>query len=112
MFNERAAATYIGMTNNIERRVMEHKMGLIPGNSKDKGTTKLGYYEWFQYVDKAIAREKVLKEWNRFWKYNLIEKANPNWDDLAEYMDDYIARIPKIEDMPPEAFKFVKKKSN
>ena len=107
MFNERAKATYIGMTNNIERRVMEHKMGLVKGNTKDKGINKLAYYEFHQYADKAIAREKNMKKWKRVWKFDFIERKNPNWVDLAEYMDDYIKRIPKIEDMPPEAFRFI-----
>jgi putative endonuclease len=87
MFNERAKATYIGMTNDIERRVLEHKIGKIKGYSQEKGTKKLAYYECFQYVQDAIAREKVLKTWKRVWKYRLIEEKNPEWKDLAEYLD-------------------------
>ena len=87
MFSERAKATYIGVTNDIERRVLEHKLGKIKGYSQANGTKKLAYYELFQYVDEAIAREKVLKKWERAWKYRLIETMNPEWKDLAEYLN-------------------------
>ena len=96
MFNERAKATYIGVTNNLERRVIEHKMGLVKGHTKEKGINKLGYYEQYQYVHDAIAREKLLKGWKRVWKYRLIESENPEWKDLAECMDDYIAKMPDM----------------
>ncbi|MCL1891699.1 MAG: GIY-YIG nuclease family protein [Alphaproteobacteria bacterium] len=101
MFNERAQATYIGMTNDLERRVMEHKLGLIKGNSQEHNTKKLGYYEWFQYVDKAIDREKALKKWKRAWKYRLIETMNPEWKDLAAELDEI---LPK-EGMTEEFFR-------
>lgn len=107
MFNERAKATYIGMTNNLERRVIEHKMGLVLGNSKDKCTNKLAYYEHHKYVNNAIAREKALKEWNRVWKFRLIETMNPDWKDLAASVDEYIANMPNIEDLPAAAFGFI-----
>jgi putative endonuclease len=87
LFNERAKATYIGVTNNLERRILEHKRGAVPGFSDDKQTHKLGYYEFYQYIDKAIAREKAIKKWNRAWKYRLIETMNPNWVDLAADVD-------------------------
>jgi putative endonuclease len=84
MFNERAKATYIGMTNDLRRRVYEHKNGIIPGHSKEKGTNKLGYFEYYKYANMAIAREKELKEWHRAWKYRLLETMNPDWKDLSE----------------------------
>lgn len=90
LFNERAQATYIGVTNNLRRRVFEHKSGLIDGYTKKHHINKLGYYEEYKYIDNAIAREKTLKKWKRSWKYRLIESQNPTWQDLMSDMDDYI----------------------
>lgn len=88
VFNERARATYIGVTNDLERRMIEHKMGLIDGYTKEHGIHKLAYFEHYKYINDAIAREKALKKWNRAWKYTLIERMNPNWVDLAESLDE------------------------
>jgi len=87
LFNERAKATYIGMTNDLERRILEHKREAVEGHTKEKQIRKLAYYEHFKYVDKAIAREKALKKWNKAWKYRLIETMNPGWKDLVEGVD-------------------------
>ena len=95
LFNERAQATYIGVTNDLERRVIEHKMGLIDGYTKKYGIDKLAYFEHYKYINDAIAREKALKKWNRAWKYTLIERMNPNWIDLAASLDEYIANMAK-----------------
>jgi putative endonuclease len=95
LFDERAKATYIGMTNDLERRIIEHKMRLLPGFTKEKNIHKLGYLEHYKYVDQPIAREKALKKWNRAWKYSLIETMNPEWKDLADGVDEYIAMMPK-----------------
>lgn len=84
MFNERAAATYIGVTNDLSRRIMQHKSGEIPGYSAKHETYKLGYYETFNDIDDAIKREKQLKAWKRAWKYRLIETMNPDWKDLFD----------------------------
>lgn len=88
LFDKRAGGTYIGVTNDLERRVVEHKKGLLPGFAHDHGIDKLGYFEHYTYINNAIAREKNLKNWHRAWKYRLIETMNPNWQDLAEYMDN------------------------
>ncbi|MDR1027292.1 MAG: GIY-YIG nuclease family protein [Rickettsiales bacterium] len=104
LFNERGKGTYIGMTNDLNRRMIEHKMGLVEGFTKEKNIKKLGYYEHYQYVNDAIAREKVLKKWERAWKYTLIERMNPDWKDLAAGLDDYIKNMPDPKDMPAEAF--------
>ena len=85
LFDERAKGTYIGVTNNLERRMHEHKMGLDDGYTKKKNIHKLGYFEYYKYVDNAIAREKQLKKWNR-----LIETMNPNWVDLADDLEKNI----------------------
>ena len=84
MFNQRAQATYIGFTGDLEQRVLQHKRMEIPGYTCDKKTIKLGYYEVYSCVNNAIAREKAIKEWKRAWKYRLIETMNPEWKDLAE----------------------------
>jgi putative endonuclease len=75
---------YIGMTNNLERRVSEHRQKLIEGFTEKHNVTRLVYYEHFQDVHEAIRREKNLKAWKRQWKIQLIEKSNPKWRDLWE----------------------------
>ena len=92
LFDERAKATYIGVTNDLERRVYEHKLELIDGFTKRKHIHKLAYYEYYTNINDAIAREKALKNWKRAWKYRLIETMNPEWRDLAEYIDEQIAK--------------------
>lgn len=74
---------YIGMTNNMERRMYEHKNGLIDGFSKRYRLSKLVYFEFYQFVNDAIKREKQLKNWKRDWKISLIEEENKSWNDLA-----------------------------
>ena len=81
--NKRNGTLYIGMTNNIVRRVYEHKNKLIKGFTKSYGLTKLIYYEKFNWVHDGIKREKQLKTWRRVWKLDLIEKTNPKWIDLS-----------------------------
>ncbi len=81
--NKRNGTLYIGMTGNLERRIFEHKNKIIDGFTKKYGLDKLVYFEIHQYVNDAIIREKRLKSWKRQWKINLIEKDNPNWNDLA-----------------------------
>jgi len=75
---------YIGVTNDLVRRVYEHKEKIIPGFTKDYDVDKLVYYEIYDDDDpeSAITREKRLKGWKRDWKIALIEGSNPNWDDL------------------------------
>ena len=75
---------YIGVTNDINRRVFEHKKKLVKGFSSRYNVDKLVYLESFLYIKEAIQREKQLKKWNRDWKIELIEKNNPEWNDLAE----------------------------
>ena len=75
---------YIGVTNNLARRVYEHKQGLVEGFTKKFHIKKLVYYEQFSTIQLAIEREKVLKEWNRAWKNHLIDLFNPSWRDLYE----------------------------
>ena len=73
---------YIGVTNNLIKRVYEHKQGLIEGFSKKYNVHRLVYYEATNDVNSAIYREKCLKKWNRAWKIRLIRENNPSWEDL------------------------------
>ena len=73
---------YIGVTNDISRRVQEHKEGTIAGFTKTYGVTRLVYVEVTGDIQAALDREKQLKKWNRQWKIELIEEDNPKWDDL------------------------------
>lgn len=73
---------YVGVTNDLVRRVYEHKQKLIEGFTKLYGIDKLVYFEQFNDSKDAIHREKCIKKWNRSWKINLIEQSNANWQDL------------------------------
>ena len=73
---------YIGVTNDLIRRVGQHKRKLVEGFTEKYGVTKLIYFEQFDDPENAIKREKQLKRWNRAWKIRLIEEHNPNWEDL------------------------------
>jgi putative endonuclease len=75
---------YVGATNDLVRRVAEHRLELVDGFTKKYGVHRLVYFEQFDDAENAIRREKRLKRWNRDWKIRLIEKFNPNWDDLAD----------------------------
>src|SRR4051794_25755789 len=75
---------YIGMTNDLERRVLEHKTGAVPGFTSKYRITRLVYFEDTNDVVAAIPREKYLKGWLRAKKVALIESMNPSWNDLAE----------------------------
>ncbi len=75
---------YIGVTNDLERRVLEHKQKINEGFTSKYEVTRLVYFESFQYINDAILREKRLKQWNRQWKINLIEEENKEWNDLSE----------------------------
>ena len=79
----RNGTLYIGMTNNLARRVWEHKEELVAGFTKKYGVKTLVYYEVFEDVNIAIHWETRLKKYKREWKLNLIERHNPAWRDLA-----------------------------
>ncbi len=74
---------YIGVTNSPTRRVIEHKNGEIDRFSRQYKTYRLVYFETFQYVKNAIAREKEIKRWLRVRKNELVETKNPHWEDLG-----------------------------
>jgi putative endonuclease len=75
---------YVGVTNNLEKRIYEHKNESVPGFTRKYKIKKLVYFESTQDVTSAIAREKQIKGWLRSKKIALIEKANPDWKDLSE----------------------------
>lgn len=75
---------YTGVTNDLIRRVYEHKHGLADGFTKTHGIKTLVYYEIFDDPTNAIHREKIIKKWKRAYKYDAIEKMNPEWKDLYE----------------------------
>jgi putative endonuclease len=83
MVASKSRALYIGMTNNLERRIFEHRNDLIDGFSKQYRCHRLVYCESFDDVKNAIDREKQLKRWNRAKKVWLIEQMNRTWKDLA-----------------------------
>jgi putative endonuclease len=82
MTNKRNGTLYTGVTNNLVRRVYEHKCGLIQGFTKKHALNLLVYYESFESIVQAIEREKQLKAGSRKKKLALIEALNPMWDDL------------------------------
>jgi putative endonuclease len=84
MASKRNGTLYVGVTNNLIKRVYEHRTDIIQGFTKKYSIHKLVYYEDTNDIYSAIQREKSLKKWNRKWKIKLIEKFNPNWDDLYD----------------------------
>lgn len=80
--SQKKGTLYIGMTNNLLRRVYEHKKKLVEGFTKKYGIDILIYFEETNDVNSAIHREKQLKRWKRDWKIELIENINPEWKDL------------------------------
>jgi len=86
--NQENSVLYIGITNDLVRRLYEHKEHLIQGFTDNYNCVKLVYYETCSDVNSAIAREKQLKNWHRQWKINLIEQDNPHWKDLTQDFED------------------------
>ena len=82
--SERNGTLYIGVTSDLQKRAWEHKNDLVEGFTKRYGVHSLVYYELHADMVSAISREKQMKKWNRAWKLELIEKQNPEWEDLWE----------------------------
>ena len=80
--SNRNGTLYIGVKNDIVRRVFEHKSKAVPGFTKRYGVDKLVWFEVYDDPTSAITREKELKKWRREWKIRLIEEKNPQWIDL------------------------------
>ena len=91
---------YVGVTNNLARRVVQHKSGIIPGFTSRYRTDRLVYAESSQYIENALNREKQIKKWRRQKKLDLILELNPGWNDLAEeweLIDDGTSKIPPLQ---------------
>jgi putative endonuclease len=82
--NKPYGTLYTGVTNNLVRRIYEHRNGLAEGFSKQHELDRLIWYEVHQDIIPAIAREKSIKKWRRDWKINLVQAMNANWDDLYD----------------------------
>ncbi len=84
--SQRNGTLYVGFTDDLYRRVTEHRDKLLPGFTGKYGVTRLVYSEEFLNAPDAIARERCIKKWRRKWKLQLIESVNPEWKDLYEEM--------------------------
>ena len=89
ILNSPTGTLYVGMTNDLERRIYQHKHELIDGFTKKYNITRLAYFEETTDVNAAIQREKEIKGWRRSKKISLVKSMNPTWKDLAEdWFDD------------------------
>lgn len=84
----RNSTFYVGVTNNLARRIWEHKQEIADGFTKKYGIKTLVYYEIHENIENAITREKRLKKWPRAWKMKVIEEMNPHWNDLYEDLNN------------------------
>ena len=80
--SQRNGTLYTGITNDLKRRIWEHKHDLVKGFTREYGVHILVYFEQIEDVEQAILTEKKIKRWRRKWKLELIEKQNPKWRDL------------------------------
>lgn len=80
--SRRNGTLYVGVTSDLVQRIWQHREGVVAGFSQIYGIKSLVWYEQHDTMDSAIRREKALKKWNRAWKVQLIEMANPDWHDL------------------------------
>lgn len=81
--SQRNGTLYVGVTNNLKNRLEQHKSGDTEGFTKKYNVKKLVHFEQTESIETAITREKQLKNWQRSWKIELIEKENPEWRDLS-----------------------------
>ncbi len=88
IMTNKSGTLYVGVTNDLERRVFEHKNKLVDGFTKRYNLASLVYFEVTSDISAAIAREKQIKEWLRAKKLELIESANPTWKDLSQDWSD------------------------
>jgi putative endonuclease len=84
--NKRNGTLYTGVTSDLIKRVYEHKNNLADNFTKKYNVHKIVWYEIHQTAESAITREKQIKKWERKWKLELIERDNPDWNDLYEYI--------------------------
>ena len=82
LVSRKRGTLYVGVTSDLPKRVWEHRTDVAEGFTKRYGVHRLVWYEPHETMESAIEREKTLKNWNRSWKLELVEKSNPNWKDL------------------------------
>ena len=85
--SKRNGTLYIGMTDDIGRRIHQHRTEEVPGFTRRSGVKTLVWFDVFETREAAFQRERQMKEWQRAWKLRLIESLNPNWDDLYETLN-------------------------
>ena len=88
MANRYRGTIYTGVTGDLGRRAWQHRHGAGSEFAARYGATRLVHVEPFERIDEAIAREKAIKKWRRAWKIELIERADPDWNDLFELLPD------------------------
>jgi putative endonuclease len=84
--NKPRGILYIGVTNNLSRRISEHQARAVPGFTRTYGITRLVHYEEHSSILEARRREHTVKRWRREWKFKLIEELNPDWRDLTDQL--------------------------
>ncbi len=82
--NRRYGVMYVGVTNDLLRRMMQHRAKIVPGFTKEYGVIRLVYFEEYASITEARARERSLKRWRRAWKLALVDNLNPEWRDLTK----------------------------
>jgi putative endonuclease len=82
--SQRNGTLYVGMTDDLVKRIWMHKNEVLPGFTKEYGVKKLVWFEIHETRESALRRERRIKKWNRVWKLELIEKSNPSWRDLYD----------------------------
>jgi putative endonuclease len=90
--SQRNGTLYIGMTDDLVRRMEEHKGEALPGFTSKYGVKQLVWFESHPDRPAAFRRERQIKEWRRLWKIGLIERMNPNWRDLTDELDRLLAQ--------------------
>jgi putative endonuclease len=85
--SQRNGTLYVGVTSDLTTRLAQHRQGSIPGFTQKYDVKMLVWMEQHSTMESAILREKRIKKWNRAWKLDLIEAANPEWDDLSAEFD-------------------------
>jgi len=84
IMSSRSKVLYTDVTSGLERRVWEHKNNVVKGFTERYSVHQLVWYELHETMESAIRKEKMLKNWKRVWELELIERSNPNWQDLYE----------------------------
>jgi putative endonuclease len=97
MVASRSHVLYCGVTNNLPRRIEQHRQGSLEGFTADYKCTRLVWFECFEHIDNAISREKQIKRWRRQKKIALIKQANPTWLDLSESWAERNGRYAPVE---------------